>query len=87
MIRARAKSIYGLFLRFFGHPAAPSARVLPPFEQFNRGRAAMKSGVPGVGLGLAFVRTIVLNHKGKIAFSSAPGDTTFRIRLPRAKEE
>ena len=56
------------------------------FEQFNRGRGAMKSGVPGVGLGLAFVRTIVLNHKGKIAFSSHPGDTTFRIRLKRRRE-
>jgi len=56
------------------------------FEQFNRGRAAMKSGVPGVGLGLAFVRTIVHNHKGKIAFSSRPGDTTFRIRLKRRRD-
>ncbi len=56
------------------------------FEQFNRGRAAMKSGVPGVGLGLAFVRTIVNNHKGKIAFSSRPGDTTFRIRLKRRRD-
>jgi two-component system phosphate regulon sensor histidine kinase PhoR len=56
------------------------------FEQFNRGNAAMKSGVPGVGLGLAFVRTIVNNHKGKIAFSSQPGDTTFRIRLKRRRD-
>ncbi len=56
------------------------------FEQFNRGHAAMKSGVPGVGLGLAFVRTIVLNHKGKIAFTSQPGDTTFRIRLKRRRD-
>ena len=56
------------------------------FEQFNRGTAAIKSGVPGVGLGLAFVRTIVHNHKGKIAFSSRPGDTTFRIRLKRRRD-
>ena len=56
------------------------------FEQFNRGHAAMKSGVPGVGLGLAFVRTIVHNHKGKIAFWSQPGDTTFQVRLKRRRE-
>ena len=52
------------------------------FEQFSRGRAATNSGAPGVGLGLAFVRTIVHGHKGKIELSSRPGDTTFRIRLP-----
>jgi len=56
------------------------------FEQFNRTQASMKSGVPGVGLGLAFVRTIVRNHKGKIAFWSQPGDTTFQIRLKRRRE-
>lgn len=56
------------------------------FEQFNRSHAAMKSGVPGVGLGLAFVRTIVLNHKGQISFWSQPGDTTFQIRLKRRRE-
>ncbi len=56
------------------------------FEQFNRSHAAMKSGVPGVGLGLAFVRTTVHNHKGKIAVWSQPGDTTFQIRLKRRRE-
>lgn len=56
------------------------------FEQFSRGRAALQSGQPGVGLGLAFVRTIVQGHKGKIDFSSRPGETTFRIRLPRRRE-
>jgi two-component system phosphate regulon sensor histidine kinase PhoR len=56
------------------------------FEQFNRGTKAIKSGIPGIGLGLAFVRTIVHNHKGKINFTSRPGDTTFRIRLKRRRE-
>ena len=51
------------------------------FEQFNRGRAAIDSGAPGVGLGLAFVRAIVHAHKGKIDFTSRPGETVFRIRL------
>ncbi len=56
------------------------------FEQFNRGRAASQSGVPGVGLGLAFVRAIVRGHKGKIDFTSRPGETTFRIRLKRRRK-
>lgn len=56
------------------------------FEQFNRGRAAMSSGVPGVGLGLAFARAIVHGHKGKIDFVSRPGETTFKIRLQRRRE-
>ncbi len=56
------------------------------FEQFNRGRAATSSGIPGVGLGLAFVRAIVQGHKGKIDFVSRPGETTFRIRLKRRRK-
>ncbi|MDX2092901.1 MAG: HAMP domain-containing sensor histidine kinase [Kofleriaceae bacterium] len=55
------------------------------FEQFSRGKRAMTSGTPGVGLGLAFVRAIVHGHRGKLDFSSRPGETTFRIRLKRRK--
>ncbi|HEY5948460.1 MAG TPA: HAMP domain-containing sensor histidine kinase [Kofleriaceae bacterium] len=56
------------------------------YEQFKRGRAAHETGAPGVGLGLAFVRTIVRGQKGKLTLDSKPGDTAFKIRLPRAKE-
>ena len=56
------------------------------FEQFSRGRAAHKSGAPGVGLGLSFVRAIVRGHRGKIDVSSSPGDTAFRIRIKRRRE-
>lgn len=55
------------------------------FEQFNRGRGATRRGIPGIGLGLAFVRTIIHNHKGKIDFSSRPGETEFRIRLKKRR--
>jgi two-component system phosphate regulon sensor histidine kinase PhoR len=55
------------------------------YEQFTRGRAAHSSGVPGVGLGLAFVRAIVRGHRGKLDFESKPGDTAFRIRLKRRR--
>jgi len=56
------------------------------YEQFRRGRAAHESGKTGVGLGLAFVRTIVRGQRGKLDFDSKPGETTFRMRLRRAKE-
>ena len=56
------------------------------YEQFQRGRAAQDSGAPGFGLGLAFVRAIVRGHRGKIDFTSLPGDTAFRIRLRRSPE-
>lgn len=56
------------------------------YEQFRRGRAAHDTGAPGVGLGLAFVRTIVRGQRGKLDFESRPGETAFRLRLRRAKE-
>lgn len=56
------------------------------YEQFRRGRAAHETGASGVGLGLAFVRTIVRGQRGKLDFESKAGETTFRIRLRRARE-
>jgi two-component system phosphate regulon sensor histidine kinase PhoR len=56
------------------------------YEQFIRGRAIYDKGIPGVGLGLAFVRTIVKGNRGKIDFESEPGNTKFRIRLRRQRE-
>ena len=56
------------------------------YEQFKRGRAAHETGAPGVGLGLAFVRTIVRGQRGKLDFESRPGETTFRMRLRRVRD-
>lgn len=56
------------------------------YEQFNRGRAAHDTGAPGVGLGLAFVRTIVRGQRGKLLLASRPGATEFTLRLRRAKD-
>ena len=51
------------------------------FEQFQRGRAADASGITGLGLGLSFVAAIVRGHRGKLDFTSRPGETVFRIRI------
>ncbi|MFT3693325.1 MAG: ATP-binding protein [Kofleriaceae bacterium] len=56
------------------------------YEQFKRGRAIHDSGIPGVGLGLAFVRTVVRGNRGKLDFESEPGNTAFRIRLKKWRE-
>ena len=56
------------------------------YEQFNRGRSAVDGGMPGVGLGLAFVRAIVKGNRGKLDLTSQPGETAFRIRLKRRRE-
>nr|HEX4314951.1 ATP-binding protein [Kofleriaceae bacterium] len=53
------------------------------FEQFQRGRAADETGAQGIGLGLAFVNTIVRGHRGKLDLHSEHGTTEFRIRLKR----
>jgi two-component system phosphate regulon sensor histidine kinase PhoR len=67
-------------------PGIPKDEQKSIYEQFSRGRAAENAGKPGVGLGLAFVRTIVKGNRGKLDLSSRPGETAFRIRLPRRRE-
>jgi signal transduction histidine kinase len=52
------------------------------FERFFRA-AATRDQVPGVGLGLTIVKTIVEGHGGTIGVTSTEGaGTTFRIELP-----
>ncbi len=54
------------------------------FEKFYRGRAAASKGIPGLGLGLTYVRMLVEAHRGTIRIDSGqtPG-TTFIIELPQ----
>jgi two-component system phosphate regulon sensor histidine kinase PhoR len=52
------------------------------FEEFARGKQAVDSGTPGVGLGLAFVRAIARAHKGRVDVSGHPPQgSAFRLRL------
>jgi signal transduction histidine kinase len=40
----------------------------------------------GTGLGLGIVQRIVEQYRGTITFSSEPGNTEFRVRLPRSRD-
>jgi signal transduction histidine kinase len=54
------------------------------FERFFRTSTARSAGVPGTGLGLAVVRTIVERHGGTITADAGPEGvgTVFTLRLP-----
>jgi signal transduction histidine kinase len=58
-----------------GISEANRARVFDPFF-------TTKPIGEGTGLGLYLARRLVLFHGGDIDFTSAPGRTTFRVRLP-----
>jgi two-component system phosphate regulon sensor histidine kinase PhoR len=53
------------------------------FTRFFRASNAVREAVPGIGLGLAIVGTVVGNHHGRIDVQSTEGvGTTFTIHLP-----
>jgi two-component system, OmpR family, sensor histidine kinase MtrB len=66
-----------------GIPAAEKDRI---FEPFRRGTA--RHDIPGVGLGLAVSRKIVLAHGGKLEVDSVEGQgSIFRLVMPRVMTE
>ena len=67
-----------------GIPEQERARL---FERFYRASTARSAGIPGTGLGLAVVRTIVERHGGRVSADAGPGGagTVFTVRVPRAR--
>jgi two-component system phosphate regulon sensor histidine kinase PhoR len=54
------------------------------FGRFYRGANARLQNVPGTGLGLTIVRSIVEAHGGHVTLESVPGrGTTVRVSIPR----
>lgn len=55
------------------------------FDPFFRASTALEQAVPGSGIGLAIVRSVVDAHGGSIRASSPPGQgARFEVRLPLA---
>jgi len=64
-----------------GIPECDQAKL---FTRFFRASNAIASHIPGTGLGLAVVTTIIASHQGIIELSSTEGTgTAVTIRLPR----
>ncbi|MDN0195733.1 HAMP domain-containing histidine kinase [Streptomyces sp. S.PNR 29] len=56
------------------------------FEPFTRADRHTKDVGGGAGLGLSIVAAVAQAHGGSVSLRSAPGSTTFAVRLPRAVE-
>ncbi|MFG2462159.1 sensor histidine kinase [Streptomyces sp. NPDC048523] len=52
------------------------------FERFTRADRSTKAETGGAGLGLSIVAAVVEAHGGSVTLESAPGSTTFAVRLP-----
>src|SRR6266704_1130218 len=53
------------------------------FTRFFRASNAVEAAIPGSGLGLSIVRTIVANHHGELSIESGRDQgTTVTVRIP-----
>jgi signal transduction histidine kinase len=53
------------------------------FEQFARGAHAVRSGIRGIGIGLALVKSVAEAHGGAVLLESEPGrGSTFTLVIP-----
>jgi PAS domain S-box-containing protein len=69
--------------RGYGIPEGDSNRI---FEKFYRVPRVQDAGVPGTGLGLAFVREIAELHRGSVSVRSEVNQgSTFTLRIPRGE--
>ncbi|PPK42843.1 CHASE2 domain-containing sensor protein [Trinickia symbiotica] len=69
----------------YGIPLDKQGRL---FERFRRFHAGERPEVGGAGLGMAFVKTVVVRHGGEVAVHSEQGKgTEFVISLPPLVEE
>lgn len=66
----------------------PADEVDRLFSRFFRTTTATRNAVPGVGLGLAITRSVVVAHGGVMEVTSTEGEgTTFTAVLPRRRRE
>ncbi|MDX3311749.1 sensor histidine kinase [Streptomyces sp. NPDC054884] len=65
-----------------GVPADVRPRVFERFTHGDRRRTGGAGGGTGTGLGLSIVAAVADAHGGRVALQSAPGSTTFTVRIP-----
>lgn len=54
------------------------------FDKFYRSESAKDKAIPGIGLGLSYVKLLVEAHGGSISLDSTEGEgTTFTILIPQ----
>ncbi|NDJ78930.1 MAG: GAF domain-containing protein [Chloroflexi bacterium] len=64
----------------------PQAQQDGLFQPFFRAQHNDTPHIPGTGLGLSVVKTVIENHQGEVYFTSQPGEgSTFGFRLPLSK--
>ena len=64
----------------FGIPDSDQSKI---FTRFYRGKASATE-IPGIGLGLTYVKLLTEAHGGRIAVKSVLGEgTSFIINLPQ----
>lgn len=64
-------------------PGLPADRCETIFERFERGPLGIGQKIEGVGLGLSFVHTVMVRHKGEVRCVSEPGQgACFALTLP-----
>ncbi|HET6523568.1 CHASE2 domain-containing protein [Sphingopyxis sp.] len=64
-------------------PGLPADRCGTIFERFERGPLGIGHKIEGVGLGLSFVHTVMVRHKGEVRCVSEPGQgARFTLTLP-----
>jgi signal transduction histidine kinase len=69
----------------FGIPTEAQSKL---FQEFFRVHTRDTQDIPGTGLGLSLVKSIVEAHDGKISFRSVEGEgSTFYIELPAVVDE
>jgi two-component system OmpR family sensor kinase len=66
-------------------PGIPADLQPVLFERFARGDSSRSRAAGSTGLGLAIVAAVVEGHGGTVDVQSEPGNTSFRVILPRAR--